>query len=136
MPARLDHIVLNVRDVAASVRFYTTFLKFTAERLAEFNAGEVPFPSVRIDEQTVVDLFPAEMRKSDDTGSALGTNLNHFCIAMNEIEWNELRERLTAAGIELHRDKSRNWGARGDGISTYFFDPDGNVVEARYYEAL
>ena len=134
MPVVLDHIVLNVRDISVSVDFYTNILNFRTERLDLYEAGSVPFPSVRIDADTVIDLFPSAMWKKDDAETGTARNLNHFCIAMKQVEWNALRERLAAAGFELHRDRSRNWGAHGEGISMYFFDPDGNEIEARYYE--
>jgi extradiol dioxygenase family protein len=60
-------------------------------------------------------------------------NLDHFCLAMSATEWNELRGRLSAVGIELHRQRSENWGAKGVGTSMNFFDPDGNEIEARFY---
>ena len=44
----LDHIVLNVGDIQRSLKFYTDVLGLQAERLDEFKAGKVGFPSVRI----------------------------------------------------------------------------------------
>jgi catechol 2,3-dioxygenase-like lactoylglutathione lyase family enzyme len=133
MTVRLDHIVLNVRDIPSSIQFYSRILQFEVERLDQFEAGAVPFPSVRIDSDTVIDLFPPKMWDMDKALYGDTKNLNHFCLAMSAIEWNELRERLSAAGIELHRDRSKNWGAKGEGTSMYFFDPDGNEIEARFY---
>ena len=134
MDVLLDHIVLNVRDIPTSLYFYTTILKFEPERVPDFETGKVPFPSVRINANTVIDLFPPKMWESvqDTTGQL--HNLNHFCLALEYTGWATLKDRLTAAGTGLHRDMSRNWGARGMGISMYFFDPDGNEIEARYYE--
>ena len=54
----MDHIVLNVRDMGRVLDFYQNVLGLPAERLAEFRRGEVPFPSVRISADTVIDLFP------------------------------------------------------------------------------
>ena len=134
MDVLLDHIVLNVRDIPTSLDFYTSILQFKAERVPEFEAGTVPFPSVRINANTVIDLFLPQMWEGGQTVDSKRTNLNHFCLALDLTAWSALRQRLIAEGIERHRDVSRNWGARGDGISMYFLDPDGNEIEARYYE--
>ena len=42
----LDHIVLNVFDVERSLAFYIDVLGLQGERVAEFRAGKVGFPSV------------------------------------------------------------------------------------------
>ena len=135
MTVMLDHNVLNVCDVNASVEFYTKVLQFEVERLELYEAGQVPFPSVRINADTVIDLFPPKMWDNGQPSAKKFKNLNHFCIALSYTDWSALRERLAAHGSELHRDRSRNWGAKGEGISMYFFDPDGNEIEARYYES-
>jgi glyoxylase I family protein len=134
MDVVLDHIVLNVRDIPTSLEFYAKILQFESERVSEYEAGMVPFPSVRINVNTVIDLFPPRMWQNDSGRGDKYNNLNHFCLALEYTDWTELRQRLAAAGIELHRDMLRNWGAKGNGISMYFFDPDGNEIEARYYE--
>ena len=54
----LDHIVLNVGDIHRSLKFYIEVLGLQAERLEEFKAGKVGFPSVRINGDTIIDLFP------------------------------------------------------------------------------
>jgi catechol 2,3-dioxygenase-like lactoylglutathione lyase family enzyme len=58
MTVRLDHIVLNVRDLHSAIEFYYRMLQFEVERLERFKAGAVPFPFVRINNETVIDLFP------------------------------------------------------------------------------
>ena len=54
----LDHIVLNVGDIDRSLKFYIEVLGLQPERLDEFKAGKVGFPSVRINADTIIDLFP------------------------------------------------------------------------------
>jgi len=132
MSVILDHIVLNVKNLDASVEFYRSILGFSIERLEDFQNGKVPFPSARIKDDTLIDLFPPKMWQKEETDGKY-PNLNHFCIAMSFEEWQALREKLQSNNIELHRDKTVNFGAKGEGISMYFFDPDGNEIEARYY---
>ena len=55
----MDHIVLRVRDVEKSLHFYTEVLGLQPERIAQFKAGEVRFPSVRLNDDTIIDLFPS-----------------------------------------------------------------------------
>src|SRR3546814_5233666 len=47
-----DHLVLNVSDVRRSLDFYVGTLGLTPERVDEWEAGTVLFPSVRIDATT------------------------------------------------------------------------------------
>ena len=54
----MDHIVLRVKDVDVSLRFYNEVLGLKTERVDQFKAGEVRFPSIRINDDTIIDLFP------------------------------------------------------------------------------
>lgn len=129
----LDHIVLNVSDLEKSVGFYREIMQFRIERLEEYESGKVPFPSARINAETLIDLFPPRMWQTADSNKA-HHNLNHFCLALEPDQWRALRDRLVGGKIEIYRDRTVNFGARGEGISMYFRDPDGNEIEARYYE--
>ena len=53
MDVLLDHIVLNVRDIASSLNFYKNILQFEPERVSEYEAGEVK-PVTMHDGSTVV----------------------------------------------------------------------------------
>ncbi len=124
----LDHIVLRCADVERSLAWYCGTLGLEAERADEWRAGEVFFPSVRIDAQTIVDLFPA----GNVPPAPGGKNLDHLCLV---IEPTDL-EALKASGrFDVVDGPATRWGARGDGTSLYVRDPDGNVVELRYYPA-
>ena len=52
----MDHIVLLVADVERSVAWYCERLGLTAERLDEWRDGKVFFPSVRINDGTIIDI--------------------------------------------------------------------------------
>ena len=57
-------------------------------------------------------------------------------MALDYADWQALRERLIDRNIEIFRHKTINFGAKGDGVSMYFHDPDGNVIEVRYHEPV
>jgi len=135
MKASLDHIVLNVRDAPAAVNFYGQILGLEIERLEKFEHGVVPYPSVRINDETLIDLFPPKMWRGENVGESVSgvTNLHHFCLTLTELQWKQLVERLHENNVEITRYADDNWGAQGVGISIYFHDLDGNEVEARYY---
>ena len=65
MQLQMDHIVLNVEDEYAMAAFYAKVLLLSPERLEAYGRGEVPFPSVRINGDTIIDLFPKKMWASD-----------------------------------------------------------------------
>ena len=125
----LDHIVLNVRDVERSLDFYHRILGLPAERVEAWRKGDVGFPSVRVNEATIIDLFAAPEADRADSGS----NLNHFCLVTERADLETAAQELTQAGVSIERGPAVRSGARGDGLSVYFRDPDANLIELRTY---
>lgn len=136
---RLDHVVLWTRNPRASMDFYTRVVGLEPVRFAEFEAGDVPFPSVRICADSIIDLMPTEGISATETltrieGSA-GHPVNHVCLALSKAEYDALDRRLQSEGVDTGARLNRSFGARGWAPQGYYFaDPDGNVVEARYYD--
>ena len=134
MECLMDHIVLNVEDVEKMITFYSKILMLPPDRLDEYHAGNVPFPSVRLNTDTIIDLFPKKLWQKSDQVEQGRVNLNHFCIAMSKRTWEDLLERLQANSVDIDEGPVSRWGAHGTGTSIYFRDPEGNLIEARYYE--
>jgi catechol 2,3-dioxygenase-like lactoylglutathione lyase family enzyme len=129
----LDHIVLNVADIDRSVKFYTEVLGLQGERLEAFKAGKVGFPSVRINEGTIIDLFPSPPSGCRPGGDKNSGNLNHFCLVVGAEDFSGVVEHLAAHEIAIREGPVSRWGARGRATSVYFLDPDGNEIEIRAY---
>jgi len=134
MECLMDHIVLNVEDDERMIDFYSEVLMFATERLEEYRAGDVPFPSVRLKSNTIIDLFPKKLWQKSARAGQSRENLNHFCIALSKKTWENLLERLQANNVEIEEGPVPRWGAHGTGTSIYFRDPEKNLIEARYYE--
>jgi catechol 2,3-dioxygenase-like lactoylglutathione lyase family enzyme len=144
MLARLDHVALWVADPVAAAAFYTDVVGLTAVRLDEYRAGAAPFPSVRVSDETVLDLMDRRMadalnamagRASPLAAASAGHLVNHICLAMSASDYRALRERLTSRGIDTSHVMTRSFGARGLAPEAFYFhDLDGNVLEARHYE--
>ena len=117
-----DHIVLHCADVETTLSWYTEVLGLAPVRVEEWRAGEVFFPSVRVSATTVIDLLP---------GPCVDGRLNHFCLVVARVDF----EALAASGrFDVVDGPATRFGARGDGTSLYVRDPDGAVVELRYYD--
>ena len=129
----LDHIVLNVKDIDRSLKFYTEVMGLEGERVAAFRAGKVGFPSVRINETTIIDLFPSKENLVAAVGEKLSGNLNHFCMVIGAEDFSGILDYLHANDIRVREGPISRWGARGQATSVYFLDPDGNEVEIRAY---
>jgi catechol 2,3-dioxygenase-like lactoylglutathione lyase family enzyme len=130
----LDHIVLNVGDIDRSLRFYTGVLGLQPERLDEFRAGKVGFPSVRINSDTIIDLFPTPVGDAiHKPNEKTHGNLNHFCMVVGKEDFAGIVDYLNANGVTIREGPVARWGARGRATSVYFPDPDGNEIEIRCY---
>ena len=118
----LDHIVINVADVERSLAWYTELLGLTGERVDEWRAGEVPFPSVRVSERCIFDLLAADRS---------GENIDHICLVVDP---DDVDATVDDHRFDVIEGPVPRWGARGMARSVYVRDPDGNTVELRSYD--
>jgi len=116
-----DHLVLNVADVERSLDFYSGPLGLAPMLVDEWRAGKVPFPSVRVNEDTILDLVSKPRGES---------NVDHFCLVVEPLDWQEVIDAGTFTVLDGPVGRS---GARGRATSVYVADPDGNTVELRWY---
>ncbi len=116
----LDHIVLVTDDVGGCVQWYQDALGLTVEGWDGFIAGDLPFPSLRIDAETIIDILP---------GQRGGENLNHFALVVDT----DVDELAASGRFDVVRGPADLSGARGTGRGLYVHDPAGNTVELRSY---
>ena len=126
----MDHIVLRVKDVEASMRFYTQVLGMSAERVEQWRAGEIRFPSARINADTIIDFFGSDQEPIAREGIK---NQDHYCMVIEKTDMEALKDKFEALGVDIQAGPGKRWGSHGDGISLYIYDPDDNVVELRHY---
>ena len=117
----IDHLVLCVADVERSVAWYHDLLGLAAERLVEWRAGDAPFVSLRVDDDTLVDLLEVPPD---------GRNLDHVAYVTDGASFDRF--------VDEHSDliemgPAPLFGARGTGDGVYLRDPDGHRVEVRTY---
>jgi glyoxylase I family protein len=126
--AGIDHLVLRVADLSAMLDFYCGVLGCPVEReqpqlgLTQLRAGA-----------SLIDLVTVDGPLGRPGGAAPGDqarNLDHFCLTLDGFEATGLRAYLQAHGVEASEAASR-YGARGQGLSVYVRDPEGNVVELK-----
>lgn len=127
----LDHVVFRVADVERSLAFYVGTLGLEPVRVDEWRAGTVLFPSVRVDEHTIIDVFPRELAGDDGGADAsVARNVDHVCLV---VEPCDLQAVADSGTFDVVGGPAELFGARGQGIGLYVRDPDGNVVELRHY---
>lgn len=136
---QIDHVVLWVDDPNEALAFYGEVLGFAPERVEEFDRGDAPFPSVRVNETTILDLMGPELVRGVRTATrgerSGGASVNHVCFSMSKQVYDDLMVTLRDRGIETSPGPPVSFGAQGFTThSVYFSDPSGNVIEARYYE--
>ncbi|MFG2678030.1 VOC family protein [Streptomyces sp. NPDC048392] len=133
---RLDHVVLWVRDPVAAAGFYERNLGLEPLRVTEYAAGTVGFPSVRLNDETILDLAPHSMaaRMRVVPGAGGGHPVNHVCLALAPHDFDALRARLEEQSVPVSELSYDSYGARGMARRSFYFgDPDGNIIEARHY---
>jgi catechol 2,3-dioxygenase-like lactoylglutathione lyase family enzyme len=124
----LDHVVFNVADPERSLRFYSESLGLTPERVDDYRAGRVPFPSVRVNDRTIVDFL-----KRENGAMPRWENVDHIALTFANTP-DEIRAFLDERKIPIAKEMTGNFGAQGDTAhSFHVHDPDGNVLELQAY---
>ena len=126
---RIDHLVFRVRDLQKSVAFYSAVLGCEAVRtrddlgLVHLRAGV-----------SMIDLISIDGKLGRMGGAGPGTggrNVDHLCLRIEPFIEDALTLHLKQHGIVPHAKAATNFGAEGEGLSLYFDDPDGNVIELK-----
>jgi catechol 2,3-dioxygenase-like lactoylglutathione lyase family enzyme len=127
MAAILDHLILNVNDVEASVAFYTAIMGFGDD------GADGPFRVVRVSPDTTIQLA----RWGSEGGE-------HLAFALSPEEFAATFGRIREAGVpygdSFHdvgnmQGPGDELGARGGGPTLYLFDPSRHLIEIRHYVA-
>lgn len=122
-----DHLVLRCADVETTLAWYAEVLGLPGVRVEAWRAGQVPFPSVRVDDHTIIDLIGGGGVGPVAEG---GDRLDHLCLV---VEATDLDAVAASGRFDVVEGPATRFGARGDGTSLYVRDPDGLTVELRTY---
>jgi catechol 2,3-dioxygenase-like lactoylglutathione lyase family enzyme len=120
----LDHLVLTVQDLDATVDFYTAVLGM-AVRAFEGGRLALRFGSQKINlHQAGHEFKPNARRALPGSGDLC------FVVDGTLDDW---LEHLAGKGVEVIEGPVHRTGALGPVSSIYFRDPDGNLVELASY---
>jgi catechol 2,3-dioxygenase-like lactoylglutathione lyase family enzyme len=117
---RLDHLVLTVADVEASVAFYERVLGMRAVTFAGGRRA-LAFGAQKINLHPHGQEFEPKAARPTP-GSA------DLCF-LTEVPLDTVRAHLAARGVTVIEGPVRRTGASGPILSVYFRDPDGNLIE-------
>ena len=123
-PKQLGHIVLRVRDLERSEQFYSDVLGL---HVTNKRPGQMTFMSAVDDSSHELALVPVGDDAPGPEDSRVG--LYHFAWQMDSFD--DLK--MLYADMKSKKVDVRGIGDHGISLGVYFFDPDGNEIEA-YYE--
>ncbi len=123
--AGIDHIVLTVQDIAATVHFYESVLGM---RKQVFGAGRVAlrFGSQKINLHQYGNEFEPKAQVPKPGSEDL-------CF-VTETRLAEAMEHVRKHGVAIVEGPVARTGATGPITSFYFRDPDGNLIEVANYQ--
>jgi catechol 2,3-dioxygenase-like lactoylglutathione lyase family enzyme len=124
---RIDHFVLTVRDLAASVGFYERVL---GARVVPGKPGRGP-TAVHFGRQKI--NIHEKGREFEPKATHPTVGAGDFCL-ITETPMPEVVRHLARCGVALEVGPVPREGALGAMTSVYFRDPDGNLVEVARYE--
>jgi len=117
---RLDHLVLTVRDIAATVAFYTHVLGMEA---VTFGEGR---KALRFGQQKI-NLHVAG-HEFNPYAAAPTPGSADLCL-LTHIPIEDVITHLTGCGVQIELGPVSRTGALGPIYSIYLRDPDGNLIE-------
>jgi catechol 2,3-dioxygenase-like lactoylglutathione lyase family enzyme len=121
---RLDHLVLTVADIDATVEFYTRVLGMKA---VTFGTGRTALAFGR----SKVNLHKAGHEFEPKAHRPTPGSADLCLIAADPLE--QVIEELTAHRVRIEEGPVERTGAAGPIRSVYFRDPDRNLIEVSTY---
>jgi len=121
---RLDHLVLTVADIDATVAFYTRVLGMEA---VTFGAGRTALAFGR----SKINLHRAGHEFEPKASRPTPGSADLCLIAAGPLE--QVIEDLAAHGVPVEEGPVERTGATGPILSVYFRDPDQNLIEVSTY---
>ncbi len=121
---RLDHLVLTVRDIEATCRFYSTALRM---EVVTFGAGRraLSFGKQKINLHEAGREFKPHAERPTP-GSA------DLCF-ISAVPLSKAMDHLRACAVPIIEGPVERTGATGKMRSVYFRDPDQNLIEVLEY---
>jgi catechol 2,3-dioxygenase-like lactoylglutathione lyase family enzyme len=125
---RIDHIVLNVKDVEITTAWYMRVLGMEREEFGPNNRTALKFGGQKIN-----------VRPTDATPGTWPTGVNHapgsgdLCF-ITAAPPDEVIAHLHECGVPILAGPVERAGALGPIRSVYCRDPDGNLVEVSSYQ--
>ena len=128
----LDHLVINVSDVARSAEWYRRVLGMEIKVFDPGN-GKPPRTSLIFGKQKI-NVRPRDADKVEwftaDHDAAGSDDLCFLTAATPE----QVIAHLTALGVAIEEGPVARQGARGELRSVYCRDPDGSLIEISSYQ--
>ena len=120
----LDHLVLTVKDIEASVSFYTRVLGMTETTFAGGRKA-LAFGSSKINLHEAGHEF-------EPKAAAPTPGSGDLCLIVDD-DLDAVHAQLAAAGVMVEIGPVKRTGAVGEIISVYIRDPDQNLIELSNY---
>ncbi|EAC1130103.1 VOC family protein [Salmonella enterica subsp. enterica] len=121
---RIDHLVLTVSDISTTVRLYEEVLGFSVVTFKQ-NRKALIFGAQKINlHQQEMEFEPKASKPTP--GSA------DLCFIIS-IPINDVVSEILQAGIPIVEGPVERTGAKGEIMSIYIRDPDGNLIEISQY---
>jgi catechol 2,3-dioxygenase-like lactoylglutathione lyase family enzyme len=124
----IDHIVLRVSDLERMIDFYCNVLGCRLEwrrpdlGLVHLRAGSA-----------MIDLVPVDGKLGNLGGAAPGKegrNMDHVCLRVLPFDVAQIVQHLESHAARVGEIRPR-FGAEGEGVSIYVYDPEDNLVELK-----
>ena len=127
----IDHIVINVKDVARSAQWYQKVLGMEI-RVFDPGGGKTPRTSLMFGNQKI-NVRPRDADKVEwFTADHETAGSDDLCFLTSSTP-DEVVAHLKACGVAIEEAGPRQ-GARGTLRSVYCRDPDGSLIEISSYE--
>lgn len=122
---RLLHTMIRVKDLGASVNFYTRLLGMKELRRSEVPEGKYTLSFVGYGDEADTSVIELTYNWGKDDGYELGTGFGHLAVGVPDVA--ATCRELRAAGVKITREPGPV--KFGTTVIAFVEDPDGYKIE-------